>query len=228
MDYFDPGKIKIFAIIMEDIITAFLVQSKECSLPGIGNFRLITVPAEHDMANKVIYPPDGKIIFNRKANKLSEELVTYFCFKENVDPEVAAEKIKNWCEIATARLSAGEKIIFEAIGNLQADSSGNISFQAQKRFPFLQAVPVERVISKTPEHPVLIGDNETTSTAVNRSLQEVEVVKNFRWKIIAAFLLAAGLITLFIYFYNHGFSLAAAGNQMQHVPETPAATYSTQ
>ena len=213
---------------MEDIITSFLVQSKECSLPGIGKFRLITVPAEQDMANKVMYPPAGKIIFNRKADKLSEDLVTYFCYKENVTQEVATERIKNWCHHATERLNAGEIIIFEAIGNLKADISGNISFQTQKPFPFLQPVTVERVIGETVEHPVLIGDNETTSSAIHQSLQEEITVKKSSWKIIAIVLLAAGVITLLIYFYNHGFSLSAVGNQMQHVPETPAATYSPQ
>ena len=210
------------------LLPLFLVQSKECVLPGIGRFRLITVPAEHDMANKAIYPPAGKIIFNRKSDNLSEELVTYFSFKENVTREVAAERIKNWCQSAKERMNAGEKIILEAIGSLKADIPGNISFEVQQPFPFLQPVTVERVMGETAEHPVLIGDNETSSSAITRSMEEETAHTMSSWKIIALVLLAAGLITLLIYFYNYGFSLSASGNQMQHVPETPAATYSTE
>jgi len=41
---------------MQDLITSFIIQAKECKLPGIGMFRSVTTPAEPDIASKQISP----------------------------------------------------------------------------------------------------------------------------------------------------------------------------
>ena len=212
---------------MKDLITSFLVQTKECSFPGIGKINIITTPAELNIANKTMSPPTDEILFTEKAGKISEELVKYISYKKNINQPEARELIKDWCKDAREKLDAGEKIILGSIGNLHKNDSGNISFQAQKPLNFFEAVSAERVIHKNAEHAVLVGDRETTSSVMNQFLHEEEIVKKSTWKITAVILLIIALVILLIHFNSNSFSFSATGNQTQHSPATPAATYST-
>ena len=62
---------------MEKIIASYLVQKRECSLPGIGHFRIITKPAELDIANKELLPSTDEIIFKEDEVHLRKDLVSY-------------------------------------------------------------------------------------------------------------------------------------------------------
>ena len=211
--------------IMQDIITSFLVQTKECSLSGIGKFRIVTTPAELDIANKKMFPPTDEILFTGKPDNTSEELVKYIAHKKNITKKEAEEKLKNWYESVKEKLNAGEKITFQSVGSLQKNASGNIFLHSQKPLNFFEPVAAHRVIHKNAEHAVLVGDRETTSSVMNQFLQEEEIVKKSTWKIIAIILLAIALAILFIHFYTHSFTFSATGNQIKHSPEAPATTY---
>ncbi len=213
---------------MQDLITAFLVQTKECNLPGIGKLRIITSPAKPDIVHKIISPPTGEILFTKKSDKISEELIKYISHKKNLTQTEAFETIKNWCREAKDKLNAGEKIFFESIGSLMKDASGNIFLQTQEPFKFFEPVTVESVIGKKAQHAVLVSDRGTTSPVMNQLLQEEETVQRSTWKMIAIILLAIALVVLLVHFYIHSFSLSSTGNQTQHLPATPADTYSTQ
>ncbi|MGN6532985.1 MAG: hypothetical protein ACTHK0_14685 [Ginsengibacter sp.] len=42
---------------MQDLITSYIIQSKECRLGDLGRFRRTTMHAETDITNKQIAPP---------------------------------------------------------------------------------------------------------------------------------------------------------------------------
>lgn len=210
---------------MQDLITSFLVQTKECNLPGIGKFRIITTPAELDIANHQMSPPKDEILFTGKPDKNYEELTRYIANKKNINEKEAEQELKSWCESAKEKLDDGEKITFETVGSLQKNTSGNIFLQSQKLLNFFEPVAAGRVIHKNAEHAVLVGDRETTSSVMNQFFQEDEKIKDSRWKIMAIILFIIALAVLIFHFYTHSFSISATGNQTQHTPEKPAATY---
>jgi hypothetical protein len=210
---------------MQELITSFLVQNKKCSLPGIGKFNILTKPAELDVANKRMLPPTEEISFSAKAEKNSEDLIKYLSFKKNILPSEALESLLQWCTNTKEKINKGEKLIFGSLGNLQKNNSGNVIFQAEPLPTFYKPVRAERVIHKDADHAILVGDKETTSSAMNQYLHEQEVEKNNAWKISSIVLLVIALILLAFHFYSHPFSL---GNQSNHITEAPPATYSTQ
>lgn len=211
---------------MQDLISSFLIQTKECSLPGIGTFRTVNSPVQVDVANKEILPATEEIIFNKKTDHASEGLIKYISYQKNITEKEAEEQLDSWCKTAREKLHEGQKIELEPIGSLHGSAAGSVHFQPQKAFCFFEPVAAERVIHKNAEHAVLVGDRETTSSVMNQFLREEESVKRPAWKIIAIALLAVAVIVLFIYFYTHSFSQSATGNQMKHSPEKPVATYS--
>ena len=211
---------------MQDLITSFIIQSKECKLADIGKFTTIIKPAKADIANKQITPPFKEILFNKREEKVSDELVKYVAEKKKISSFEALSEIKKWCAETKEKLKNGEAIFLNSLGVLKKESSGNISFENQITTPFFAPVPAERVIHKNSEHAVLVGDRETTSSVMNQFYSEEETTtKSNAWKIIAIILLAIALVILFFYFYGHPFSLSEFGNHVKTVPQSPPATY---
>ncbi len=210
---------------MQDLITSYLIQAKDCSLPGIGNFKIITIPANIDVANKQMLPPSDKIIFSERTDKISDELIKYIAYKENIEEAAAKEKIKEWSKSIKERIALGEEIFFNPIGSIQRDFSGKVFFKEQEVTIFFEPAIAERVIHKDSNHAVLVGDKETTSSEMNLILHEEVTIKNSSWKIMALILLVIALVILFLHFYNSLPGSNPTGNQNKFSIAQPAATY---
>lgn len=210
---------------MQDLITSFIIQSKECRLADIGKFTKVTTPAKTDIANKEIIPPFTEIVFHKREEKISDGLVKYIADKKNLSSTEALSEIKKWCSDAKAKLKNGESILFNSLGLLKKNASENIDFERESCTSFFIPVTAERVIHKNSEHSVLVGDRETTSSAMNQFYSVEETPKSKAWKIIGIILLAIALILLFFHFYGHPFSLSEFGNQVKTVPQSPPPTY---
>lgn len=210
---------------MQDLISSYLIQAKDCNLPGVGNFRITTTPASLDVADKKMFPPTDEIVYTERTDKISDELINYIAHKKNIEQAEAKEQIKNWCRNIKEKLHIGEEINFASIGSLQKIPSGSISFQKQEYFSFFEPVTADRIIHKDAEHAVLVGDRETTSSAMNQYLQEDQEIKNSSWKIAAIVLLIIALSLLFFHFYSGSSTNNPTGNHTGFYPDAPAATY---
>lgn len=211
---------------MQDLISSYLIQAKECSLPSIGKISIATSSPQVDVANKKIAPPEEKITFSTRADHHIEGLVKYISQKKNISENDAKEKLKEWCYQSKEKIHEGEKINLQPFGFFEKSVAGTISFKSKNELRFFEPVNAERVIHKNAEHTVLVGDRETTSSVMNQFLNEEEIIKDTRWKVAAIILLAIAVIVLFIHFYIHSFSFFSTGNENQFSPATPAPTYS--
>ena len=212
---------------MQELLASYLVQKKICNIPHLGCLRIKTKPAELDVANKQLFPPTGEILFNEIAgNNLADDLVEYIAVHQHINTEQAEEKITSWCNNAKHKLDSGERIIFNAIGSLQKNATGNIFFQSVRTNNFYEPVSADRVIHENETHAVLVGDKETTSSVMNEFYREEIVETKSSWKIWAIVLLAISLIILIFHFYNHGFTTSEIGNQSSLPLFAPSASYS--
>lgn len=213
---------------MQELITSFIIQSKECRLAGLGKFTRSCIHAEQDIVNKKISPPCTEILFTGREEKISDELIKYIADKKKIDASEALASIKKWCAETKAKLKNGEEVLLPLIGILKKGALGNIGFHAENKTLFFAPVPAERVIHKNSEHAVLVGDKETTSSVMNQFYHVEETNKKSNaWKIFAIILLLIALVLLFFYFYGYPISLSSFGSHIKVVPQTPAATYST-
>ncbi len=125
-------------------------------------------------------------------------------------------------------LDAGDKIIFESIGNLQKDAAGNIFLRAEKELRLYDAVIAERVIHKNEEHAVLVGDTQTTSAAMSEYYKtETVFERKISWKTWAIVLTSLSLLALIIHFSYHSFTTASMGNQISVSPLPPPVSYTS-
>jgi hypothetical protein len=214
---------------MQDLITSYIIQSKECKLAGIGRFTKTIIHAEQDIANKQISPPFIEYTFSVREEKISDELIKYIADKRKIDSTEALAIIKQWCAETKVKLKNGEEISLHPIGILKKGALGNTFLDAENNTGFFASVAAVRVIHKNSQHAVLVGDRETTSSAMNEFLHtEEKETKSNVWKIFAIILLVIALVLLFFYFYGYPLSLSSFGNHIKVVPQTPTATYSIQ
>lgn len=213
---------------MQKIIASYLVQKRECNLPGIGNFKMNVVSANLDVASKKMFPPATEIVFYEGEPHLQNDLVNYVSIQQNVNEQQAAENITRWCHNVSESLDAGEKIIFESIGSLQKNAAGNIFLRSEKGLRLSDAVIAERVIHKNEEHAVLVGDTQTTSAAMSEYYKtETASERKISWKTWAVVLASLSLLALIIHFSYHSFTTASMGNQIGVSPLPPPVSYTS-
>ncbi len=215
---------------MQDLITSFIIQSKECRLRDVGKFRIVNITARADVANKQITPPALEIFFTTREEKISDGLVKYISEKKKIPVTEALDELKRWCADAKYKLKKGEEIVLEPLGILKKGASGNEFIRnSEAEISFFKPVVAERVIHENSEHAMLVGDKETTSSVMNHYYHDEETkTKSNSWKIIAIILLVIGFILLFLHFYANPFSVKTIGNQQKVIPYTAPKTYRTQ
>ena len=216
-------------MLMQDLITSFIIQRKECKLRDIGRFKVVTTSAEFDIVNKLLNPPVTEIIFSAREEKISDGLVKYVADKKGIPVAEALEEVKRWCNTTKEKLKNGEEISLKPLGILKKRASGIIFVPGSHGMEFFEPVSAERVIHTNSEHAVLVGDRETTSSAMNQYYQaETPSGSSNSWKIFAIIFLAIALFFLFLHFYGNPFSLSTIGNQHKIIPNTPPNTYTNQ
>ena len=189
---------------MRQFITPYLIQHRTCSLAGLGRFQLTELPASLDVAAKEILPPQVMVSFTPQSDHTDGGLIDYVAAKQSLNREEAATKLDNWCRDAAAALQQGETIHLPMLGNLKQSADDKVSFIPEEIETILQPVAAVRIIRKDAAHPVLVGDSETTTTAMNEYLQAEEPVAKDRWALMAVILLIVGLCVLGYHFYTGG------------------------
>ena len=109
---------------MQHLITSFIVQSDNCSLPELGRFKKVYSAASTDIANQQILPPQEEIVFQERSEDLSEDLINYVAFKKQISNSDAERELIDWCNSAKQRLNNDESIKFESLGTLKMTHSG--------------------------------------------------------------------------------------------------------
>jgi hypothetical protein len=176
---------------MFNIIAASFFQRKYCVLPGIGRLSLVTYPAATDFSNKQITAPVQEIVFTPSAD---EKLFNEF----SAISELMKKKLDEEGEVDLA-----------GIGVFTKSNEGGIKFTPIQLDENIQ-VPVTavRVIREYAQHAMLVGDKETTNTAMTELLNE-EVPARDKWWIWAIVLGAAGILLLAFYLYQYGINAFA-------------------
>jgi nucleoid DNA-binding protein len=211
---------------MQYLITSYLVQRKECSLPLLGKIKIHRKSEEPEIGDKQVHPPVEEILFDAREDYLSDDLITYIAHVQNSTKEEAEENINNWCLQSKMKLDNGQKINFISIGSLQKNQAGHVFFQTQKGIRFFDFVSAERASHPNEVHSVMVGDHETTSAVMSEFYRKDEIVQKKSYqKIWVIVLLGIAILFLLYYFYTHNFSVFGIGNHSTFPVSDPPGTY---
>ena len=181
-------------------------------MPGLGNLSIVTGKSELEFLNNAIKAPAPRIVFEATENDASN-LLDYIATKTDSTILQTIDRLGHFCNTLKAATIANHPATLDGVGNFFTDSSGKINFKSsQLPVAFLQPVTAERVIHPQAEHPILVGDKETTNTLMTEYFNE-EPVQKYRWWIWAIVLGVIGLLTVLFYISNTNLS-SMAGNAM--------------
>jgi len=176
---------------MFDIIASSFFQKKTCHLPGIGKLSFENTYAETDLSNARIKAPQQSIIFT--PTKTNEHIFNEFSAIS---------------EMMQQKLNRDGTLNINGIGTFIKDNAGNIHFiPVELDAVFAQPVSAIPVIRKNAEYSVLVGDNQTTNTVINKKYNdetENTFIKKSYWWIWAIVFAVTGLLLIAIYIYNSG------------------------
>jgi hypothetical protein len=117
-------------------ITAFireLLFGHDCVIiPGFGGFIGNYTPARIDKSSNTIYPPVKQISFNRNLNHNDGLLVGRISASAMMNYADARNLVEEFVDNVRARLSRGEKVVFENIGSFINNHEGNVQFEPDR------------------------------------------------------------------------------------------------
>jgi hypothetical protein len=214
---------------MQSLITSYLLQSRECVLPGIGVLQIIHTPASTDAANNRVLPPFEEIIFKKENHSKSPGLVKYIADKKHIEQSEAEDILNNFCSEWKEKINAGGKLNFETVGSIQKNADGIISFvqrtpsgEREGSFNFLHPIAVNDPYRKAEEH---VSINEEPVLSEANVVEEEVVVERSYWGLWAMILLAIGSVMIFYHFKDHKLSGSTIGNQNHFAIDSATATY---
>jgi hypothetical protein len=195
---------------MLQVLNAYLFQHRSISIPGLGTIYLETFPAHVDVADRTVLPPVYRFRFDKYFDAPEKEFFAYLGAQAKM---LDFEVIKWYNEFSfdlRNRIRNEDEVIWEGIGVLKKDGSGNVLLEsAMAPAFFLQPVPAMKVNRQDAVHTLLVGDRERTSGEMNEWLQEEAASRRrLSWWVIALVLVVIGLAVLAWHFYTHGFSTA--------------------
>ncbi|HET6256930.1 MAG TPA: hypothetical protein VFE32_22855 [Puia sp.] len=197
---------------MLQVLNAYLFQHRSISIPGLGTIYLETFSAHVDVADRTAVPPVYRFRFDKYFDAPEKEFFAYLAAQGRM---LDFEAIRWYNEFAfdlRNRIRNEDEVIWEGVGVLKKDGSGNILLEstAAPTF-FVQPVPAMKVNRQDAVHTLLVGDRERTSGEMNEWLHEgAGSRRRLSWWVVALVLVVIGLAILAWHFYTHGFS---TGNQ---------------
>ena len=177
---------------MDTLIQSSLFQNETCILPGVGTLSIISGTAETDFANSTIKPPLQNIVF-KEENELN-----------------LINKFSDQSDLIKLQLHQSGNYYLDGVGTFTKDNE-HINFTSVS-LPRALILPVkaERVIRQEleqAEHPILVGDKQTTNHAMTNYLNEEEIKqpqqKKDKWWIWAIGLTVIAAATIIFYFSGH-------------------------
>ena len=201
---------------MIEILNSYLILHKSISIPGLGTIYVERIPANTDFVNRQILPPSFQYRFDKYFDAPDKEFFTYLAAEKKVADFEAIKLYNEWAYDFRNRLKGDEPVLWEGVGRLHQDASGEIHFYPQKLArTALPAVAAERVVRSNASHAMLVGDRETTTQEMTEMLTDDSGSRRSRWWIYALVIAAVAAAILIYKFSRNGFSIESTGNSQK-------------
>jgi hypothetical protein len=116
-----------------------LLHKYDCvTIPGLGGFILQSQPSRIEREKSRIYPPSRYPYFNSMLNHDDGLLISAIALAENISYHDSGLFVHGFVSDCKIRLSLGEKIVLEGIGEFSTNPEGAIQFRHLNHSNFLQ------------------------------------------------------------------------------------------
>lgn len=209
---------------MHSLITSYLLQSKECVLPGIGSLKIIHTPARTDHKNNLLLPPSDDIIFQPGSQTKSAGLIKYIADKTSTNENDAEDQLISFCNEWKTRINNGNTFHLDTIGFVKKNADGKLVFENEEGINFPEPIPVISTYQKSEELVRSEAEKYEPVTETAAPFEE-HIVERSYWGIWALILLAIGFVVLFYHFKDRKLNGSGIGNQHHYIIDSAKSTY---
>jgi hypothetical protein len=157
---------------MHQLIATYLFQNKQCPLPGLGHLYVEQVSAESDFLNKQINAPQSFVKFSSTLVD-DESFLNYAAKVNNTSGTFIKDELQQFF--------AKDNFAINGVGEFTKEN-GKLNFSPTTIDPlFYQPTHAERVVHENEAHNMVVGDTETTTTAMTEYFAEDEINKDYWW-----------------------------------------------
>jgi hypothetical protein len=157
---------------MHKLIATYLFQQKQCPLPGLGHLYIQQIPAETNFVNKQINAPQSVVKFS-STQVDDENFLNYVTKVNNANSTFIKDELQ--------QLFAKNNFVIYGVGEF-TNKNGKLDFVPERINPlFSQPTHAERVVHENEAHNMVVGDTETTTTAMTEYFAEDEIKKDYWW-----------------------------------------------
>lgn len=176
---------------MFSILHHYLIEHPFLHLPGIGTMSFADVPAQLNIADKQLMPPQRSLRLDvADDRKNGQRLMGFICKEMGVSEEEAHDRFRQFCEELRSGLASGKSMVWDDLGAFHKDENGVVRFEQSSDLDrYLLPVTAERIIRQDAVHSMTVGDTETTNTAMQEYYEEKAPEAKDRWWIAAVIIL---------------------------------------
>lgn len=210
---------------MFSLLTAYLYQHKKIVFPGIGSFNLEPVNAAANFEN--VHAPGWSVAFTENKNAVAadnpDDFYQYLSARETISLGDSKQQFEEFSRNLLVKLNDNEVIEWDEIGSLEKPDH-RIVFSPKNAQPLFNGVNAQKIVRENADHQLLIGEKETSKSAVQAQWPEEEESSG-KYKKIMWIVLATVIIIGAVFFLKNGCSVGSSGNKEKAVIQQPSDTY---
>ena len=187
---------------MFQILYKYLILNKQVSIPGVGLFQVVQVPARLDFTKQVIHSPVPTIKFTNTSSSADKSFFEFVAHELNIQEFDTIRKFHDFSHKLKNDVNTHKSIELPGIGLLTKNTLGELSFEPaallNEYFPDTLA---GTELTEEIHHPLPTDEELTSTFGSDINDDEIHVVKKERWWIAAIILAVIGIASIAYYYY---------------------------
>ncbi len=195
---------------MLNLLTKYLLQYRQVSIPSVGTVRLVQSPAQLNVADKVLHPPSFAAELTADSSRVPDHQIWFLSAALHQEKEAVLKSLQSLGEQMSGPVS-GDGFDWKGIGLIKRNAAP-VSLRLQAFTPVL----AERVLRHDAEHSVLVGDRQRMVGPANAvpAEPEPETAEKKRSPLIIVgwVLLILSILYILFVLFRGGFKIGSTGS----------------
>lgn len=188
------------------LLHKYLIDYSSIYLPGIGIMEFVNTPARFDVNHQQIYPSAQKLSFMAEVDaetNVQPQLMAFLAHKLDLPEEQASIMFHHFLDWAKNTIATKNILRWDNIGEFyKTENNHHVLFTPSSDLEqYLQPVSAKENGTRLhSNYPVLVGNDETTSIAIEDHLEgPITIKKSYWWIWAIAIATISGALIAFKY-----------------------------
>ena len=210
---------------MIPVFREYLTLTDQLPLDGIGTIRVRYVPAQLDVANRIIAPPHQEFYFDQTSSPKVQDFLNWLSSRDNLPVTVVQQQYSTVLGHLTSHQKEHDELMWKGIGSWKRNADNSFHFSStNESYTPLVAVKAEKVIRENVAHAVQVGESSVDSITMAKNLQRQK--GKFILKSGWGLLLFIAVLALFVWILLTGqLTPSMLSNPAKVVPTEATPTY---